>query len=138
MESSMNGLLRLVAPLAAALLLPSLAAAQSSVYRWVDKDGKVHYSDAPPPDPATSATQKRFGSGMGSDSAQLPYATQVAMQRSPVTLYIAPDCGDPCKQGRDLLVKRGIPFSERDAVASKEEIENLKKLAGGMFVPVLT
>jgi hypothetical protein len=134
----MNGLLRLVMPLVAALLLPAMASAQTSVYRWVDKDGKVQYSDAPPADPAANATQKRFGGGMGSDSSQLPYATQVAMQRFPVTLYFAADCGDPCRQGRELLVKRGIPFSERDAVASKEETETVKKLSGGLFVPVLT
>ena len=35
---------------AAALLFATAVAAQA--YRWVDKDGKVHYSDQPPPEGA--------------------------------------------------------------------------------------
>jgi glutaredoxin len=128
---------RLSALVAAALLLPALAAAQASVYRWVDKNGKVHYSDTPPPEPQKNLTQKRVGGGYA-ESTQLPYATQIAMQKSPVTLYTGPDCGDPCRQGRDLLAKRGIPFSERDAQGSAEDAEALKKLVGAIEVPVLT
>lgn len=127
---------RLSALAAAALLLPALAAAQANVYRWVDKDGKVHYSDTPPPEPQKNLTQKRIGGGYG-EATQLPYATQVAMQKSPVTLYTGSDCGDPCKLGRDLLGKRGIPFAERDAQASAEDAEALKKLVGAADVPVL-
>ncbi len=29
-------------------LMLSAAAAQAGVYRWVDKEGKIHYSDSPP------------------------------------------------------------------------------------------
>ncbi len=123
---------------AAALLLPALAAAQANVYRWVDSNGKVHYSDTPPPEPQKNLTQKRVGGGYAADAVQLPYATQVAMQKSPVTLYTGADCGDPCKQGRELLSKRGIPFSERDAQANADDAEALKKLVGAAEVPVLT
>jgi glutaredoxin len=128
---------RLAALAAAALMLPTLAAAQASVYRWVDKDGKVHYSDTPPPEPQKSLTQKRVGGGYA-ESTQLPYATQVAMKNSPVTLFTGADCGDPCKQGRDLLAKRGIPYSERDAQGNPQDAEALKKLVGAIEVPVLT
>ncbi len=121
-----------------AALLPSLAAAQVSVYRWVDKDGKVHYSDTPPAEPTKTLTQKRVGGGYAGEEAQMPYATQVAMQKFPVTLYTGGDCGDPCRQGRDLLGKRGVPFTERDAQANAEDAEALKRLVGGMDVPVMT
>ena len=128
---------RLAALLAAALLVPATAGAQANVYRWVDKDGKVHYSDTPPPEPAKSLTQKRLGGGY-SESSQLPYATQIAMQKSPVVLFTGADCGDPCRQGRELLSKRGIPFSERDAQGNADDAEALKKLVGAIEVPVLT
>ena len=128
---------RLAALAAAALLLPSLASAQATVYRWVDKNGKVHYSDTPPPEPQKELTQKRVGGGF-TESSQLPYATQIAMQKSPVTLFTGADCGDPCRQGRELLTKRGIPFSERDAQANADDAEALKKLAGAIEVPYLT
>ena len=123
--------------LAAALALPALVAAQANVYRWVDKDGKVHYSDSPPAEPPKSLTQKRIGSGQA-DASQMSYATQVAMKKSPVTLFTGGDCGDPCRQGRELLAKRGIPFSERDAQNNAEDADALKKLVGAIEVPVLT
>jgi len=116
-------------------LLATVAVAQTNVYRWVDKDGKTHFSDTPPPADAKSSSQKRVGGGYVDQ--EYPYATQQAMKRNPVTLYTAPSCGEACTSGRELLSKRGVPFSERDAQASAEAQEALKKLVGGLEVPVL-
>jgi glutaredoxin len=116
-------------------LLATTASAQSSVYRWVDKDGKVHFSDTPPPSDARSSSQKTVGGGYASQD--YPYAVQQAMKRNPVTLYTAPSCGESCASGRELLSKRGIPFSERDASTNAAAQEALKKLIGGLEVPVL-
>jgi glutaredoxin len=121
--------------LAAVLAVASQAQAQTSVYRWVDKDGKVHFSDAPPSEEAREVSQKRMGGGYV-DEGQLPYATQMAMRRSPVTLYTSRDCGDLCASGRELLVNRGIPYSERNA-QTPAEAENIRKLVGSLEVPVL-
>lgn len=120
----------------AAATLAMAAQAQTNVYRWVDKDGKVQFSDTPPPDDAKGATQRRFGGGPVEDT-QLPYATQVAMKRNPVTLYTGTQCGEPCASGRELLVRRGIPFSERDAQNNPADQQALKKLIGTLEVPVL-
>jgi glutaredoxin len=120
----------------ALLLLPIAADAQTNVYRWVDKDGKVHFSDSPPPPEVKTATQKRMGGG-GIDASSLPYATQVAMQKYPVTMFTGKDCGDPCSRGRDLLSKRGIPFTERDAQGKEADAAALKALMGTLDVPVL-
>src|SRR5258706_7463904 len=120
--------------LVGALLAPPEAGAQTNIYRWVDKDGKVQFSDSPPAEDAKNLTQKRMGGG--GEEVQLPFATQAAMRRNPVTLFAAPDCGEPCAQGRDLLVKRGIPFAERNA-ANPAEAEAVEKLAGIRQVPVL-
>ncbi|HXN15369.1 MAG TPA: DUF4124 domain-containing protein, partial [Usitatibacter sp.] len=48
---------------AAAFLVTFQAQAQTNVYRWVDKDGNVQFSDAPPPEDARGVTQKRLGGG---------------------------------------------------------------------------
>lgn len=123
-----------------ALVVTALAAAQAqaqtNVYKWVDQDGKVHFSDTPPPKDAKSSSQKRMGGGYVDDS-QLPYATQLAMKKSPVTLYTSSDCGELCSQGRELLSKRGIPFSEKNAQTNATDAEALKKLIGALQVPVL-
>jgi glutaredoxin len=112
------------------------ADAQTNVYRWVDKDGKVQYSDTPPPKDARSSTQRTLGGGYP-DTSQLPYATQMAMKKSPVTLFMSGDCGEPCDQGRALLGQRGIPFTQRNAQANKADAEALKQAAGQLQVPVL-
>ena len=120
----------------AMLALPLVAGAQTNVYRWVDKDGKVHFSDAPPPEDAKDASQRRIGGGAAEDT-QLPYATQLAVKRNPVTLYTGTDCGDPCSRGRELLARRGVPFTERDAQNNAADQEALKQLIGTLDVPVL-
>ena len=112
------------------------ALAQTNVYRWVDKDGSVHFSDTPPVEEAKSLSQKRMGGGYG-DESQLPYATQIAMKRNPVTLYTADDCGPPCGNARDLLSQRGIPYSERNAQTDAAAKEALRDLAGTLEVPFL-
>jgi len=125
------------AVLAAALAASLASHAQTNVYRWVDQQGKVHFSDTPPPEEARSVSQKRMGGGYVEQS-QLPYATQVAMKRNPVTLYTAKDCGTPCERGRELLSNRGVPYSERNAQGSAADMEALRKLAGSLEVPLLS
>jgi len=48
--------MRRLAIAVAAMLVAATAGAQ--MYRWVDKDGKVHYTDTPPP-AAAKSIQKR-------------------------------------------------------------------------------
>lgn len=112
------------------------AGAQSTLYKWVDKDGKVHFTDAPPPDDAANVQQRRYGSGVG-DESQLPYATQVAMKRYPVSVFTSNGCGDLCAQGKALLSNRGIPYTERNAEANPADAEALKSLIGALKVPLL-
>ena len=111
------------------------AAAQSTVYKWTDKDGKVHFSDTPPAD--RDAQQKRVGGG-GPAEEQMPFATQMAMKSHPVTVYTSNDCGDLCSKGKELLMKRGVPYTEKNAEKSPEDAEALKKLVGSFQVPVMT
>ena len=118
-----------------AALAASAALAQSTVYRWVDKDGKVQFTDTPPPASATGVTQKRMGGG--GEDVQLPFATQEAMKRNPATLFVSTDCGGLCDSGRALLARRGIPYAERNAQTDKAAAEEVKKRTGGLQVPVL-
>jgi glutaredoxin len=120
-----------------AALAAGLAQAQSTVYRWVDKDGKVQFTDAPPPADAKSVTEKRMGGGGSDEGAQVPFATQIATKRNPVTLYTSNDCGDLCAQGRALLSKRGVPYAEKNAQTSQADQEALQKIAGSLSVPFL-
>jgi glutaredoxin len=106
----------------------------ADLYRSIDKDGKVHYSDTPLPD---SEDVVKLKSNILPDPDEgLPYETLQAKQNFPVTLYTFPDCGPLCNQARDFLVKRGIPFSEKSLVKS-EDIDEFSKASGGIEVPKL-
>jgi glutaredoxin len=118
----------------AALLFATIASAQ--LYRWVDKDGKVHYSDTPPPSSAGKSAQLRSG-GNVTDSGALPYATQQAAKNYPVTIYTAENCKEACADGRKLLQSRGIPFREV-AITDEKTRDELKKVSGGEEVPDMT
>jgi len=113
--------------------------AQAQLYRWTDDNGKVHYSDTPPPANAKQVQKKasaRPAAGQAAPAGQPSYALQQAVQRFPVTLYTSKDCGDPCKKGVAHLQKRGVPYTEK-VVAKQEEIDELTKLAGAPRVPVM-
>ena len=120
----------------AALGASVIAQAQTTVYRWVDKNGKVQFSDSPPPPDATNSSQKSMGGG-GAPEEQVPFATQMATKRNPVVLYTSNDCGAFCAQGRELLAKRGVPYSEKNAQKNPADAEALQKLVGALQVPVL-
>ncbi|MBL8471891.1 MAG: glutaredoxin family protein [Rhodocyclaceae bacterium] len=91
-------------------------------YRWVDKNGGVHYSDSPPPDDARQVQQKRLGANSIIDTTDMPYLLRQAVQNFPVTLYLNVECDKYCEQARQLLQKRGVPYSERP-LRTKEEID---------------
>jgi glutaredoxin len=117
------------------VLMLACGAAQADVYRWVDADGKIHFSDQPPPASIKQVERKKAGGGKPSE-APLPYALQQAVKNFPVTLF-STECGPACTQARQLLAKRGIPYTEMDATDPTAR-EELKKLTGGALeVPVL-
>lgn len=105
------------------------------LFRWVDADGKVHYTDQPPPASAKQVEEKKL-SNSTIETSQLPYATRQAVKKSPVTLY-ANDCGEPCTQARNHLTQRGIPFTSKNPQTSPADAEALTKLVGAAYVPVL-
>ena len=113
----------------------SLASAQGA-YRWVDQDGKVHYGDRPPAGKSVQAQAVKLTAPEADKT--LPYATREAMRDFPVTLYVTETCGAGCKEGRELLRRRGIPFTEK-TISTPEDGAALGKLVGSeqVSVPVL-
>lgn len=116
----------------ASLVLP--AAAQ---YKVVAPDGRITYTDRAPADASLRV------SPLGRDTAitaapqdPLPPDLRQVATRFPVTLYSAADC-QPCEAGRQLLLLRGVPFSEK-LVASDEDVAALERLSGARTVPTLS
>ena len=70
----------------AVMLATATVAAQ--VYKWVDKDGKVQYSDTPPPPSAGKADAKRINTGANSSAPAVSTApgTTAAAANAPKSL----------------------------------------------------
>lgn len=125
--------LRLAAGLLLSLCLTSLSA-QAQTYRWVDSSGRTVISDTPPPGKAKGVAQ--LGGGSSEPGENLPFAVRKARESFPVTLFTSADCQQECRQARDLLNSRGVPFSEKMLQKAEDAIE-LKALVGDVFVPTL-
>ncbi|MEP7154763.1 MAG: glutaredoxin family protein [Betaproteobacteria bacterium] len=119
----------------AAACLGGNALAQQ-LYKWVDADGKVTYSDVPPPKDAKNVQQKNMSDASGNDD-NTPYSVRIAIERNPVVLY-ANACGEPCDSARALLKTRGIPYADRNPEKDPAAMDALKKATGEQQVPVLT
>ncbi len=119
------------------IALAASAATAQQVYRQVDKNGKVIFSDQPPAANAQPAAPRGGVSTVGDGGAisGLPYELQQVAQRYPVTLYTRDDCA-PCDSGRSLLSTRGLPFNERQ-VKTPADAEALQRLSGETSLPLL-
>ena len=107
---------------------------QAQVYRYVDKDGHVVYTDRLPPDAAKDVQAKRMG-GNFVQSDEMSLATREAQERFPVKLYTFP-CGEVCRAAEALLNRRGVPYTTI-AVDTPEGSEQLMKATGELQAPVL-
>lgn len=124
----------LSAPLLATLLMTLACASVQAqgVYRIVGPDGKVTFSDRPPPD-ANAQPARIANEAPAAATGALPYELRQIANRFPVTLYTGNDC-PPCTSARNLLTSRGVPFTER-TVSSNEDIAALQRLSGGTGLP---
>jgi hypothetical protein len=86
--------------------------AQQTVYKWVDKDGKVQFSDSPPPADAT-ATRK-----MGSGAVTRPGAICHADRGEALSHNALQRRRGALRPGRPPR-KRGVPFSEKNAKVAR-------------------
>jgi glutaredoxin len=118
----------------AGLFAAGLAAQGTQVYRYTDKDGRIIYSDKPPPAEATNVQSKRLGANY-IENNELPIAAQQAQERFPVTLYTFA-CGEVCQNAEALLNRRGVPFTMVN-VEDAKGAEQLKALTGELNAPVL-
>jgi hypothetical protein len=118
-----------------ALVVAMAATAQTQqVYRYVDPEGRVVYSDKPPPPNAREAQAKRVGQNT-IETSDMSYSEVMAQERFPVTLYTF-GCGTVCDTASALLNKRGVPHTVID-VGQSAGADKLKRLTGGLDAPAL-
>jgi glutaredoxin len=136
MPSTPNTLRRLAALLAlAAAALPAAA-----LYKVVNPDGTVTYTDRPPVDNSSRITPMsrtgRPAPNAAAPESSLPGGLRETAQRWPVTLYTAVECS-ACEPSRQWLAQRGIPYAEK-RVLTEEDALALERIVGGRTVPSLS
>ncbi len=107
------------------------------MYKWTDENGKVHYSDSPPPGKKAKKLDLKINSisgppvvsSFGSSAAR---ATTGTVQ---VKLYTTTWCGY-CKKAKAYLQARGTSFREIDVESSEQGRSEFQAL-GGRGVPVI-
>jgi len=129
----LSGRIALVCAVAIAVF-SAITAAQQQVYRYVDKDGRVIYTDRSPPADGKEVQAKRLSPNF-IENNEMPIATVQAAQRFPVTLYTFA-CGAVCQSAEALLNRRGVPFTTIN-VEDQKGAEQLMKVTGGQQAPVL-
>lgn len=118
-----------------AVLMSAIPAQAAQLYRWVDDKGRVEWRDTPPPANAKAKkVEQRTVGGSVIETSTMPYSVQQAVRNFPITLYIN-NCGEACDKARAHLVKRGVPFTQKNP---QDDVDGYKKLTkGGMEVPLL-
>jgi glutaredoxin len=106
-----------------------------ALYKVVGPDGKVTYTDTPPPAAAGGKVTTMRATDNATASVALPIELRQAVQRYPVTLYTLPVC-ETCDRARLLLRERGVPFSEK-LVVSNADGDELLRLTGAREAPTL-
>ena len=120
---------------ALALLITALPA--RALYKVVQADGSVTYTDRPPATTTARITMMgRAGAAPAQVDLSFPVDLRQAVQRYPVVLYTSAEC-TPCDNGRRLLVQRGVPYTER-RIVSEDDAQALERLSGGRSVPSLS
>jgi glutaredoxin len=118
----------------AGILVAGAAAQDQQIYRYLDPNGRIIYSDHVPPADARSVEAKKLSPNL-IETDQVALAAQRAQERYPLTLYTFP-CGDVCDRAEALLNRRGVPYTTVN-VQEQSGAEKLKKLTGELQAPVL-
>ncbi len=116
-------------------LLLCAGAAHAQLYKWVGPDGKITYSDAPPPTAAKRVETKPLAIG-AMNTSDFPFELAEAVKNHPVTLYTSKSC-QPCDDGRKLLTERGIPYTEK-TINTNDDIAQLRQAGSEGQLPLLT
>lgn len=103
--------------------------ASAGVYKWTDAQGRVQYSDSPPP--AARATQLRLQTYTGPVEVNRAIGAD-----SGVTIYTTEWCG-VCQRAKAFFKQNGVPFREWDVEKTEYGAIKFKQL-GGSGVPVIT
>ncbi len=102
----------------------------SEVYRWIDENGKTHFSDKPSTTHSSELVELRINT-----YEAVTYDTSSIDVGKKVIMYSASWCG-VCVKAKRYFKKNGIQYTEYDVEKSVKGKREFKKLGGG-GVPII-
>ncbi|MDH4093861.1 MAG: glutaredoxin family protein [Betaproteobacteria bacterium] len=123
--------------LIAMLLAACGAAGAQSIHRWVDAQGRVHYTSDPPTGTRTEPVRPRVNSyaAPAAATSPAPAPQPKAAAAGPVVMYSTSWC-TYCEQARTYFGRNGIAYTEHDIEKSATANAEFKRL-GGRGVPLI-
>jgi len=113
--------------------LACIPASAQQIHRWVDADGRVQYSDKPPPGVKSRPVESRINSYSG--APQVSGIASAGATRPEIKMYATDWCGY-CRKARDYFARNGIRYTELDVEkvpAARDEYQRM----GARGVPVI-
>ena len=104
----------------------------AQIYKWVDDEGNVHFTDLPPADKKTEQVTTQINTY---ESTELMDLNRDFGQSQKIIMYSTIWCG-VCKKAKKYFEKNRIAYVEYDVEKSEKGKRDFKKL-GGKGVPVI-
>ena len=120
--------------------------AAAAIYKWVDKDGTVHFTDTPPPSEANAKVvnpepNRLEGYGKTSDQGardnKFKPAAKMPVPKADlpiVEIFVTSWCGY-CKKAEAYFTKRNIPFVKYDVEKDQKAAQRKSSLTRSRGVP---
>jgi glutaredoxin len=112
--------------------------AEAQMYKWIGANGKIVYSDTPPPASAKKLVSKSMEGAGQQSNVKFPPDLEIAVRKNPVTLYAtvsSTPCA-ACNEARNMLKQNGIPFTEK-TIDTKDDVEKLRQVSGDTQLPLM-
>jgi glutaredoxin len=126
-------------------ILVAASPLQAEIYKWVDKDGNIHYTDTPPENQQQSLEITGRISSYDSPEILPADSTENAATHKPgagksarnkrVVMYSAAWCG-VCKAAKQYFTEKKIAYTEHDIDRNPKAKADFDKM-GGRGVPII-
>jgi glutaredoxin len=116
-----------------AIVLVAPEAQAQKLYKWVDRNGNVTYTDSKPPENAGMVEEREIQQV----SEDQPLDIEQLAEANPITFYSVPAC-DSCDMVRNYLTEQDLPFTEVNVESDIDNQNAMKAAVGNLSVPTLT
>jgi glutaredoxin len=118
------------------MLCVSMGVSAAGIYKWVDKQGNVHFGDRPPVTQNAEPVELKPNTYQGVTIEPFEaFKREPSRRNSRVVMYSTTWCG-VCKRARRYFQQQNIPFAEYDVEKTDKGRQDFRRL-NGRGVPII-